>query len=187
MDIEKKRAEYMTWDRERLADYIINRTLNNFVARYADYGDDEDGVVRDHDKRIPYIGWFWRDVDFASREPYIPIGNCGEFIGFMENNKWDYPQRRLTPDEVKQVVDIVCEAHRLNREGGLLSDIEKNTIAKLEELWPVMQTFKIGTTGYWIYGPQGQVGHADDADAANTMIVMLQEAAPGLRYWKEPV
>lgn len=186
MDIEKQRAEYMTWDTERLANYIINRELNDFVARYADYDEDEHGSPRE-DKRIPYIGWFWRDVDFAGREPYIPIGNCGEFIGFMENNKWDYPQRRLSADETKQVVDIVCEAHRLSREGGSLADIRKNTVAKLEELWPLMQTFKIETKGYWIYGPQGQIGHAEDVDAANSMIVMLQEAAPGLRYWKEPV
>lgn len=186
MDIEKQRAEYMTWDRERLANYIINDKLNRFVSRYADYDEDEHGSPRE-DKRIPYIGWFWRDVDFARPDTYIPIGNCGEFIGFMENNKWGYPQRGLTSDEAKQVTDIVCEAYRLSREGGIVSDIQKNTKAKLEELWPLMQTFKIETTGWWIYGPQGQVGHAGNEADANNMIVLLQEAAPGLRYWKEPV
>ena len=63
-------------------------------------------------KRLPYIGWFWRRVNF-DQETYnfgvIPHGTpshtitCGDtveergpystapLVGFMENNKWDYP------------------------------------------------------------------------------------------------
>lgn len=40
-------------------------------------------------KCIPYVGWFWRDVDFDSTGCWIGI-IPGEFQGFMENNKWGY-------------------------------------------------------------------------------------------------
>lgn len=186
MDIAKEKATLLARGAKALAEDIINGKLNRLIGQYADYGEDEEGRL-ERDKRVPYIGWYWRSVDFASDEPYIPIGHCGEFIGFMENNKWDYPQRAMTPEEVQQVLVIVCEAYRLNGEGGILADIIQNTKAKLAELWPLLQTFEIQKSGYWIHGPQGQVGHADDRETADFMIVSLQEAAPGLRYWKEEV
>lgn len=186
MDIAKEKATLLARGAKALAEDIINGKLNRLIGQYADYGEDEEGRL-ERDKRVPYIGWYWRSVDFASDEPYIPIGHCGEFIGFMENNKWDYPERKMSPVQVEQVRTIVCDAYDLSREGGILSDIIKNTKDKLAELWPLLQTFEIPMSGFWIYGPQGRVAHADDRETANTMIVALQEAAPGLRYWKEEV
>lgn len=56
-------------------------------------------------KCIPYIGWFWRTVEFDCTTysfGVIPAGSGGgkdsfdaktkcHQVGFMENNKWDYP------------------------------------------------------------------------------------------------
>lgn len=186
MNIEKERKTLVKKGAEALAVEIINSKLNRLVGGYADYDQDEDDA-NEHGKRVPYIGWYWRSVDFASPEPYIPIGHCGEFVGFMENNKWDYPQRSLEPDEVAQVLTIVTEAYKLDRSGGTLADITKNTKNKLAELWPLLQTFEIQRSGYWVFGPQGRVGHADTREDADGMIVALQEAAPGFVYRKEPV
>jgi hypothetical protein len=181
MDIANEKQSLMQRGVEKLATDIVNEKLNRLISQYADEGNEE------HEKLVPYIGWYWRWVDFAGDDPYIPIGHCGEFVGFMENNKWDYPERGLTQEEVDQVREIVCTAYDLSAEGGALSDIIQNTKDKLAELWPLMQTFEIQKSGYWIYGPQGQVGHADTRETADFMIVSLQEAAPGLRYWKEEV
>ena len=43
-------------------------------------------------KCIPYIGWFWRDVDFDSDGCSIGIVIPGELKGFIENNKWGYQE-----------------------------------------------------------------------------------------------
>ncbi len=49
----------------------------------------------DSGKAIPYVGWFWRYIDFTDRlSLYYPSGSGGfdvpVFFGFMQNNKWDY-------------------------------------------------------------------------------------------------
>lgn len=50
-------------------------------------------------KPVPYIGWFWRNVDFDRTDGYyfgvMPSGvemgdRHPQKVGFMENNKWDY-------------------------------------------------------------------------------------------------
>jgi len=59
-------------------------------------------------KCIPYIGWYWRDVDWDASCITLgilppcdnPLESTGGFIGFMENNKWGYEQFLIT-DEAK--------------------------------------------------------------------------------------
>jgi len=52
-------------------------------------------------KPIPYIGWYWRDVDFDSDGCWfgiIPVGadgNSKPLVGFMESNKWGYREIRV--------------------------------------------------------------------------------------------
>jgi len=47
-------------------------------------------------KAIPYVGWFWRRVDFDTEDhSFGVIAGCNEcsaapIVGFMENNKWGY-------------------------------------------------------------------------------------------------
>lgn len=91
----------------------------------------DEQLTSSDEKPIPYIGWWWRMVDFNS--PYYefgvvptgtpaatmhngdtvtPIGPFSEndYIGFMENNKWDYPYSRKTePDEwaeLKRLLEV---------------------------------------------------------------------------------
>ena len=82
MNIEKRKIELTAKAHEELVDDIINRELNDLVSGYADVKEDEVDEFG-HGKRVPYIGWFWRSVDFANSS--YTIGDCGDFIGFMEN------------------------------------------------------------------------------------------------------
>ena len=126
--------------KDDLVKLVINNRINDFVSGYADYKNDEESA-NEHGKRVPYVGWYWRSTDWVGKK--IPIGDCGEFIGVMENNKWDYPERYLTEEEADKVIAIVWEAKRLSEQGGMLSEIHDNTKKKLEELWDLFQTFTI--------------------------------------------
>lgn len=137
--IDEAIARLNCYTKDDLIRLVVNNRLNDFVAHYADYGKDEEDE-HGHGKRVPYIGWFWRATDFIGGR--IPIGRC-EFIGVMENNKWDYPERYLTPKEVEQVVNIVWEAKKLSEAGGEIREIRRKTTAKLAELWDLLQTFEV--------------------------------------------
>lgn len=58
-------------------------------------------------KPIPYIGWFWREVDFDSDDGYmfgvLPDGK----IGFMENNKWNYDYICCPKEDWKEIKVLV--------------------------------------------------------------------------------
>ena len=70
-------------------------------------------------KLFPYIGWFWRSVEWdqgcdKGYSLYIPsnsapgydpdmLGDEPDFIGFMENNKWEYATRRCTADAFRLI------------------------------------------------------------------------------------
>src|SRR6476659_904452 len=180
--LKRMRERYEGWDTEALIDELVNNELNDFIASHDKFEDDE----RDPHgmgKRIPYIGWFWRSVDFANE--YYIIGDCKDFIGFMENNKWGYAERRLTPEESQKVTKIVLAAFTASREGGILSDIIKNTNKQLDKLWLLLQTFPMETEGWWIYGGlQGQCGFTQTEEEADQMVAMLKDAAPDIDYWK---
>lgn len=110
------------------------RDYNAMIRKYADYGANEAQPGNQYGKRIPYIGWFWRLVDFDRR--IVPIGDCGEFVGFMENNKWDYPERTLTDTEVDAVLAVLNRAYHL-------FEHDNDPRPVLDEIWPLMQTFKV--------------------------------------------
>lgn len=60
-------------------------------------------------KIVPYIGWFWRAVDFSAPEFWLGYCNdsCGQFVGFMQNNKWDYPEFCITAEQVVRVRELL--------------------------------------------------------------------------------
>lgn len=76
----------------------------------------------DTGKLIPYIGWFWRTVDFDAATytfGIIPSGpdyvgdtrNIPGFNGFMQNNKWDYAYtRQTTTEEWENIKNLLCDA-----------------------------------------------------------------------------
>lgn len=137
---EQRKAKLAGLSKAHLEAVVLDSEYNEFLRDRADYGESEKHE-RPVNKRIPYIGWFWRHLEFHAGT--LPIGDCGGFIGFMANNKWEYPQRDLTTGEFIAVMAVIDEAMRLNEEGGDLRDIVGSTNAKLEELWPLLQTFKV--------------------------------------------
>lgn len=146
-DFETAKAKLLAADHADLVAMAINTRYNGFVGDLADFKDDERpqdlSFIYSHEggKRIPYVGWYWRSTDFSSKR--IAIGNCGDFIGVMENNKWDYPSRYLTESEADQVIAIIDAAMQADGAGGQLSQIMANTRREIEKLWPLFQTFTI--------------------------------------------
>lgn len=70
-------------------------------------------------KAFPYIGWFWREVDFDYKTFSLGVIhgadtlNGGPFVGFMQNNKWGYGEFGLTEEETKVLRALfvtACEA-----------------------------------------------------------------------------
>lgn len=125
-------------DHDRLAAVAANTLLNDWCGDVADYSEND---KRGSGKRLPYIGWYWRSVDFAAKS--IPVGDCGEFIGFMENNKWGYSERDLTPDEADHAIALLWKAREESNRGGLVSDLYDARDAVLTELWDWMQTLTV--------------------------------------------
>lgn len=118
-----------------LARQSVNEKLNNFIR---------DWLSRHEGEEISkiYIGWYWRNVDFTGGN--IPVGRTEEgIVGFMQNNKWDYPERYLTEKEATIVSSIVWAAFTGNREGGLLSDIYKNVDDLMSQLHPLLQSLTV--------------------------------------------
>lgn len=138
---QEKQEKLASWSKEFLEAAILDSEYNRFMEDWADHNSESDEYdVGGCGKRIPYIGWYWRHVTFHGD---IPIGDCGEFIGFMVNNKWDYPERNLTESEKMEVMRIIDEAMEENSKGGIFEDIRKKVEDKFTELWEYMQTLKI--------------------------------------------
>jgi hypothetical protein len=126
--------------KEKLESIVLDDQYNQFLSDKANFDkDDED--PHGQGKRLPYIGWFWRSLDFSSG--LIPIGNCGDFIGFIANNKWDYPERYLNETEFSKVMDYIDKSIEESQKGGCLADIVKNTNDQLTHLWEYIQTLTI--------------------------------------------
>jgi len=135
---EERKKKLSEMPKEYLEAAILDSEYNHFLSARADYEGDED--KHGCGKRLPYIGWYWRHIEFSGD---IPIGDCGDFIGFMANNKWDHPERDLTEEEKVEVLRIIDEAMELSSKGGALNEIVENTNNKLDELWDYMQTLTI--------------------------------------------
>lgn len=89
-------------------------------------------------KSVPYIGWFWRTVDF-DRPIRLGRGEGGgpdvpRWAGFMENNKWDYPERRLTAEQSAEL-RRACEAAVVAASSDGLTELFK-TIQRLYDEAP---------------------------------------------------
>jgi hypothetical protein len=89
-----------------------NKKLNKSIRELCDEEQYQVRGLETTGKCIPYIGWYWREVDFA--QPfylgYVLMGadafwgiKCDGFAGFMENNKWGYPERKVTSKQQKEI------------------------------------------------------------------------------------
>lgn len=126
--------------KKELVDKIINQQYNDFISDCSDYKKDEEDK-HGFGKRIPYIGWFWRNTDFANKK--ISIGDCGGFIGIMENNKWEYDERYMTDEECDILIGMIDKAMIESNKGGLLTEVIDNTNNELDKIWDYFQTLKI--------------------------------------------
>lgn len=126
---------YLDWLLGRTKEQLVNEIYNNRIGDWCDKGGE---------KLIPYIGWFWRETDIAGR--HITIGDAGTLIGVMENNKWGYPERYLTPEEADTFVGFLERAWQVD--GASVNDPQREAkvIAVLRELHDWMQTLTIDTT-----------------------------------------
>lgn len=95
------------------------------INKFFDTVNEEDFHVwglKDSGKCIPYIGWYWRNVDFDSP---ITVGHlmCGSTVrngvilesggdwkGFMENNKWGYDEWKASNEESSMIRSLCEEA-----------------------------------------------------------------------------
>lgn len=89
-----------------------SQELNAFMS---DHADDDDGIAPPRllfgtGKVVPYMGWWWRDIDFDA--PTVPLGRTNEnvssseqLVAFMANNKWYYPERYVPTELVRPAVE----------------------------------------------------------------------------------
>lgn len=141
---DEKRNLLMKADRACLENAIIDTQYNSFLSNRSDYSEkDEDR--HGHGKRLPYIGWFWRHLNFSSG--CLPIGDCGEFIGFIPNNKWDHPERLTTKEEFNTIMAFIDRAMAEDQKGGEVSKIIENTNKALDDLWDYLQTLDVQESG----------------------------------------
>lgn len=128
----KERKEKLSkMSHEYLEAAILDSCYNNFIINI-----EEDNTT--DVKIIPYIGLYWCHVTFSDFT-IIRIGDCGEFIGFMENNKWDHPERYLTEDEGYNIIAFLDNAMRI--QDGASSEATLDIVP--QNLWDYMQTLKI--------------------------------------------
>jgi len=97
--------------------------FNNFIG---DLEDNAELCVGPGGKAVAYIGWYWRSVDFT--KPFN-LGVCfcqpsmfegpGNFVGFMENNKWDYVEYTVTQEQYQEIITAL----RKLREDPTISEV----------------------------------------------------------------
>jgi hypothetical protein len=89
--------------------YVQSEILNKKIREICDDENYKVSGLSHTGKCIPYIGWYWRDVDFTSDE-YL-FGDCeGCFIGFMENNKWDYGYVKANGEQWSRIKNLLLTA-----------------------------------------------------------------------------
>jgi len=109
--------------------------LNYWIKEWVDDGEFN---ACETGKSLAYIGWYWRDVDFT--EPFV-LGRCkfdgttipgigvfespADFIGFMENNKWDYNEIIVSKSFYERFIIMLRE---------IKLDHEKNDKLSLDSL-----------------------------------------------------
>ena len=89
-----------------------SKALNNKIRELCDSDDYVVKGIETSGKCVPYIGWFWREVDFDSPIylgiiPDIDVqelgGARGGFVGFMENNKWGYESFKCSDNQTREI------------------------------------------------------------------------------------
>ena len=115
-----------------------SKTLNEKIRGLEDRDEFTVKGLETTGKCIPYIGWYWRDVDFGSPiylgiipDDVVEIGGSkGGFAGFMENNKWGYEGFECTLPQTQQIEELLIKA------------VEKTSNETLQAVFDYMQTLR---------------------------------------------
>jgi hypothetical protein len=85
--------------------------LNRRIGEICDYPERCGGFEAFGGKSIPYIGWYWRTVDFDTDKNLWGFGllPAGE-VGFMESNKWGYQSFSADEELWKRIKELLIEA-----------------------------------------------------------------------------
>jgi len=71
------------------------------------------------EKIVPYIGWFWRTVNFDRKYCWLGIIPANESedgpvdgprAGFMENSKWHHDEFKIKGEQWKNLKDLIINA-----------------------------------------------------------------------------
>lgn len=125
---------------------LVNDLYNKRVGSIASYNSEEKTIdSHGYGKRIPYIGWHWRNTDFIGKD--ITIGDCEDYIGVMENNKWGYVQRSMTAEEVNTFIEYLEKAFAIREGSGEASKLLEKSEEVYSDLWSWFQTLR--HTGDW--------------------------------------
>jgi hypothetical protein len=136
---EERRQKLEAMPPEYLRAAILDSEYNEFLRSRSDADDkDEDYGEILNGKRVPYLGWFWRHLEF--HEGKLPLGFCDGYVGFMANNKWDYHERNTTPEEFVSIMGFIDAAMTAGEAGGELTTIHRNIRAELKKLRDYVQT-----------------------------------------------
>lgn len=134
-DLERRKGRGMTNNLETAApaaDLISritdgaydNASFNAALEAIEERDDLQPERLRPHGKVLPYIGWYWRRVDFSRP---IRLGDCGAFVGFMEDNKWGNDEWEVAPEAAATIL------------ADLIRLVGEPTTANAERVFDVVQ------------------------------------------------
>lgn len=117
---EEAIAHYSGMLSKNLAVLMVNSTLNNLVTEASwESLKTGDGVTP-----IPFMGWYWRHVDFFTPGG-VTIAEGDGIVAVCQNNKWGYPQRDLTPEEQHTLLTIVWDAYKTTQRASTSEEVQK--------------------------------------------------------------
>jgi len=78
---------------------LLIRKLNDLVRKVED-------KTLGMDKVIPYLGWFWRDIDEDTEYLIFSLPKGSDYYWLDEAQKWDYPEKVIrNPGEIKIILE----------------------------------------------------------------------------------
>jgi hypothetical protein len=93
---------------------LTSNEINEIIANWE--GRDDMPYECFGGKAIPYIGWYWREVDFDDdycwfgiMPPYENLLERNEVarVCFMQNNKWNYPELKISGIDWKNLKNLI--------------------------------------------------------------------------------
>jgi hypothetical protein len=133
--IDEDKSERV-YRRENILGNLLKRTKESLVNEIYN------GIISEElaEDGIPYMGWFWRNCDFIKKD--VSIGrDHADNVGIMENNKWDYLERRMTEVEVDNFIRLIDRVLAVDH--GFSDDITFYRHKRLKELQEWVQDLKV--------------------------------------------